>query len=87
MSNDNIKSHIDILVPHFFRGTIIIEAQNKQILREVADMMVLRMLAAPLCGGADPAGACPVRRWPDAGRCSVPCTGFSRFALWYSGYC
>ena len=31
----------------FFRGTIIIEAQTQQILREVADMIVLKILAAP----------------------------------------
>ena len=32
---------------NFFRGTIIIEAQTKRILREVADMIVLKILAAP----------------------------------------
>ena len=36
------------LYPDFFRGTIIIEAQTKRILREVADMIVLKILAAPL---------------------------------------
>ena len=35
------------LYPDFFRGTIIIEAQTQQILREVADMIVLKILAAP----------------------------------------
>ena len=35
------------LYPHFFRGTIIIEAQTEWILREVADMIVLKILAAP----------------------------------------
>ena len=36
------------LCPDFFRGTIIIEAQTKQVLREVAaDMIVLKILAAP----------------------------------------
>ena len=35
------------LCPNFFRATIIIEAQTKQILQEVADMIVLKILAAP----------------------------------------
>lgn len=35
------------LFPNFFRGTIIIEAQTQQILREVADMIVLKILATP----------------------------------------
>ena len=35
------------LYPDFFRGTMIIEAQTKRILREVADMIVLKILAAP----------------------------------------
>lgn len=36
------------LCPDFFRGTIIIEAQTKQVLREVAaDMIVIKILAAP----------------------------------------
>lgn len=36
------------LCPDFFRGTIIIESQTKQVLREVAaDMIVLKILAAP----------------------------------------
>ena len=35
------------LSPDYFRGTIIIEAQTKRILREVADMIVLKILAAP----------------------------------------
>lgn len=35
------------LCPDFFRGTIIIEAQTKRILREVADMIILKILAAP----------------------------------------
>ena len=35
------------LCPNFLRGTIIIEAQTQQILREVADMIVLKILAAP----------------------------------------
>ena len=43
------QSHISLtsLCPDFFRGTIIIEAQTQQILREVADMIVLKILAAP----------------------------------------
>ena len=36
--------------------------------------------------GADPAGPCPVHRRPDAGRRGVPCTGVSRFTLWYPGH-
>lgn len=35
------------LYPNFFRGTIVIDAQNKQVLQEVADMIVLKILAAP----------------------------------------
>ena len=36
------------LCPDFFRGTIIIEAQTKQVLREVAaDMIVIKILATP----------------------------------------
>lgn len=36
------------LCPDFFRGTIIIEAQTKQVLWEVAaDMIVIKILAAP----------------------------------------
>ena len=35
------------MYPVFSRGTIIIEAQTKQVLREVADMIVLKILAAP----------------------------------------
>lgn len=35
------------LYPGFSRGTIIVEAQTKQILQEVADMIVLKILAAP----------------------------------------
>ena len=35
------------LYPNFFRGTIIIEAQTEWILREVADMIVFKILAAP----------------------------------------
>ena len=36
------------LCPDFFRGTIIIEAQTKQVLREVAaDMIVIKILAVP----------------------------------------
>ena len=33
------------MCPNFFRGTIIIEAQTQQILREVADMIVLKIVA------------------------------------------
>ena len=35
------------LYPGFSIGTIIVEAQTKQILQEVADMIVLKILAAP----------------------------------------
>ena len=43
------QSHISLtsLYPVFFRGTIIIEAQTQQILQEVADMIILKILAAP----------------------------------------
>lgn len=43
------QSHISLtsLYPGFFRGTIIIEAQTQQILQEVADMIILKILAAP----------------------------------------
>ena len=45
MSQNHI--HLTSLYPVFFRGTIIIEVQTKQILQEVADMIVLKILAAP----------------------------------------
>ena len=35
------------LCPYFYGVIIIIEAQTQQILREVADMIVLKILAAP----------------------------------------
>ena len=44
-------------------------------------MIVLKILAAPLCGGAAPAGSCPVHRRPDTGRRGVSCAGISHLSL------
>lgn len=35
-------------------------------------MIILKIFAALLCSGTDPAGTCLVRQWPDDGRHDVP---------------
>lgn len=56
----------------FFGATNIYKKQNQVVLLEVIDMIILKIFAALLCSGTDPAGICLVRQWPDDGRHDVP---------------